>query len=44
MIGVEGVQEIAVGLGEELLDNLLFSYVNTKQEKATPKRLPVVVL
>ena len=29
MIGMEEVQGIAVGLGKELLDNLLFPYVNT---------------
>ena len=44
MIGMEGVQGIAVGLEEELLDNLLLSYVNTQQGKAVPKRLPDVVL
>ena len=44
MIGMEGVQGIAVGLGEELLDNLLLSCVNTQQGKAAPKRLPIVVL
>ena len=36
MIGMEGVQGIAVGLGEELLDNLLLSCVNTQQGKAPP--------
>ena len=41
---MEGVQGIAVGLGEKLLDNLLFSCVNTQQGKATPKRPPAVVL
>ena len=44
MIGMEGVQGIAVGLGEELLDNLLLSCVNTQQGKVAPKRLPAVVL
>ena len=44
MIVMEGVQRIAVGLGEELLDNLLLSCVNTQQGKAKPKRLPTVVL
>ena len=44
MIGMEGVQGIAVGLGEELLDNLLLPCVNTQQEKAAPKRPPAVVL
>ena len=44
MIGMEGVQGIAVGLGEELLDNLLLPCVNTQQGKTTPKRLPDVVL
>ena len=29
MIGMEGIQGIAVGLGEELFDNLLLSCVNT---------------
>ena len=44
MIGMEGVQGIAVGLEEELLDNLLLSCVNTQQGKAAPKRLPAMVL
>ena len=44
MISMEGVQGIAVGLGEELLDNLLLPCVNTQQGKTDPKRLPVVVL
>ena len=44
MIGMEGVQGIAVGLGKELLDNLLLPCVNTQQWKAVPKRLPAVVL
>ena len=44
MIGMEGVQGIAVGLGEELLDNLLLPCVNTQQGKAASKRLPAVVL
>ena len=44
MIGIKGVQEIAVGLEEELLDNLLLACVNTQQGKAKPKRLPTVVL
>ena len=44
MISMEEVQGIAVGLGEELLDNLLLPCVNTQQGKATPKRLPAVVL
>jgi len=44
MISMEGVQGIAVGLGEELLDNLLFPRVYTQQEKAAPKRLSAVVL
>jgi hypothetical protein len=30
MIGMEGVQGIAVGLGEELLDNLPLPYLNTQ--------------
>ena len=38
MIGMEGVQGIAVGLGEELLDNLLLPCVNTHQGKAVPIR------
>ena len=44
MIGMERVQGLAVGLGKELLDNLLLSCVNTQQEKAAPKRLPAVIL
>jgi len=44
MIGMEEVQGIAVGLGEELLDNLLLPCVNTQQGKAASKRLPAVVL
>ena len=44
MIGMEGVQGIVVGLGKELLDNLLLPCVNTQQGKAAPKRLSVVVL
>ena len=44
MIGMEGVQGIVVGLGEELLDNLLLPCVNTQQGKVAPKRPPVVVL
>ena len=44
MIGMEGVQGIAVGLEEELLDNLLLPCVNTQQGKAALKRLPAVVL
>ena len=44
MISMEGVRGIAVGLEKELLDNLLLSCVNTQQGKATPKRLPAVVL
>ena len=44
MIGMEGVQGIAVGLEEELLDNLLLLCVNTQQGKPTPKRPPAVVL
>ena len=43
MIGIEGVQGIAVGLGKELLDNLLLP-CNARQGKATPKRPPAVVL
>ena len=30
MIGIEGVQGLAVGLGKELLDNLLLPCVNTR--------------
>ena len=41
---MEGVQGIAVGLGEELLDNLLLSCVNTQQGKTAPKRPPAMVL
>ena len=44
MIGMEGVQGLAVGLGEELLNNLLLPCVNTRQGKAAPKRYPAVVL
>ena len=44
MIGMEGVQGIAVGLGKELLDNLLFPCVNTQQGKVASKRLSTVVL
>ena len=44
MIDMEGVQGIAIGLGEELLDNLPFPCVNTQQGKVAPKRLPAVVL
>ena len=44
MIGMDGVQGIAVGLREELLDNLLLPYMNTQQRKATPKWPPTVVL
>ena len=44
MIGMEGVLGLAAGLGEELLDNLLHSCVNTRQGKVAPKRLPTVVL
>ena len=44
MIGMEGVQGIAVELGKELLDNLLLPCVNTQQRKAAPKRPPAVVL
>ena len=44
MIGMEWVLGLAVGLGEELLSNLLLPYVNARQEKAAPKRLPAVVL
>ena len=44
MIGMEGVQRIAIGLGEELLDNLLLPCVNTQQEKTAPKKLSIVVL
>ena len=44
MIGMEGVQGITLGLGEELLDNLLLPCVNTQQGKLTPERPPVVVL
>ena len=44
MISMDGVQGIAVGLGKELLDNLLLPCVNTQQEKMAPKRLPTVVL
>ena len=44
MIGMEGVQGTAVGLREELLDNLLLPCVNTQQGKAALKRLPTVVL
>ena len=44
MIGMEGVQGLAVGLGEELLDNLLLHCMNARQGKAVPKRPPVVVL
>ena len=44
MIGMEGVQGLAAGLGEELLDNLLLPYVNTQQGKAAPNWAPVVVL
>ena len=36
MIGMEGVQRITVGLGEELLDNLLLPYVNTQHGKTAP--------
>ena len=41
---MEGVQGLAVGLREQLLDNLLLPCVNTRQGKAAPKRLPAVVL
>jgi len=41
---MEGVQGIAVGLGEELLDNLLLSCVNTQQGKTAPNWPPVLVL
>ena len=41
---MEGVQGIVVGLGEELLDNVLIPCVNTQQGKAAPKRIPAVVL
>ena len=41
---MEGVQGLAAGLREELLDNLLLSCVNTQQGKVAPKRLPAVVL
>ena len=44
MIGMEGVQGIAVGLGKELLDNLLLPCVNTQQGKTALKRLPAVIL
>ena len=44
MIDIEGVQGLAVGLEEELLNNLLLPCENTQQGKATPKRLPDVVL
>ena len=44
MIGIEGVHGLAVGLGEELLNNLLLPCVNTRQGKAALKRLPAVVL
>ena len=44
MIDMEKVQGIAVGLWEELLDNLLLPCVNTQQGKATSKRLPAVIL
>ena len=44
MISMEGVQGLAVGLGEELLDNLLLPCVNTQQRKAAPKRYSAVVL
>ena len=44
MIDMEGVQGIIVGLGKELLDNLLLPCVNTQQGKAAPKRPSVVVL
>ena len=44
MIGMEGVQGLAAGLGEELLSNLLRPGVNARQGKAAPKRLPAVVL
>ena len=42
-IGMEGVQGLVVGLGKELLDNLLLPCVNTQQGKAVPKRLLAVV-
>ena len=41
---MEGVHGLAVGLGEELLNNLLLPCVNTQQGKAAPKKLPAVVL
>ena len=44
MIGMEGVQGLAAGLGKELLGNLLLPYVNAWQGKAAPKRPPAVVL
>ena len=44
MIGTEGIQGLAAGLGEELLSNLLLLCVNARQEQAAPKRLPAVVL
>ena len=44
MIWMEGVQGLAVGLGEELLDNLLLSCVNTQQGKAAPNWPPALVL
>ena len=44
MIDMVEVLGLAAGLGEELLDNLLYPYVNTRQGKAVPKRLPAVVL
>ena len=37
---MEGVQGIAVGLAEELLDNLLFPCVNTQQGKGGVEKAP----
>ena len=44
MVGMEGGQGLVVVLGEELLDNLLYPYVNARQGKTALKRIHVVVL
>jgi hypothetical protein len=44
LIGMEGVQGLAVGLGKELFNNLLFPCMNVRQGKVAPKRSSVVVL